>query len=127
MGHITEERKAFHDEARREESRFHYLKCMGQALDASLLRIKMADTKDESGATLREKYMTESQDQEQQSRSLREIQKDIKENQEPNLKQMEMFTDLKKLLGAKIQTQREGRSPMSTKLPGNVETNHLVL
>lgn len=60
---------------------------------------------DDQGNSIKDKYTKATQEQEQLSKSLREQQKVIKETHEPNLAQMEMFSDLKKLLQFKLKLQ----------------------
>jgi intraflagellar transport protein 81 len=57
---------------------------------------------DDQGNAIKDKYIKATQEQEQLSKTLREQQKVIKETHEPNLAQMEMFSDVKKLLQFKL-------------------------
>jgi intraflagellar transport protein 81 len=112
----------YDDEVQREESRYHYLHCMQLILDAQLW--KATNPIDEGGESFKDKYGKATHEQEQLSKTLRESQKYIKETHEPNLHQMEMFSDLKKLLRTKLKVH--SLSPETKGFSQN-EENRLVI
>ncbi|XP_025079923.1 intraflagellar transport protein 81 homolog [Pomacea canaliculata] len=108
MSKLEQEVKAYMEECRAEEHRYHYLHCMMGVLQQQQERVEeeikayishdLADKK----KTLREMYNRKIQEQENLGRNLRERQKTVRENHEPNMKQMKMWRDLERLLQCKF-------------------------
>lgn len=73
---------------------------------------------------LRNLYTKAIQEQEQLSHSLRERQKQIKDTSLPNQQQMGMFTDLKKILRAKIRIAAASQGAVAR---GAMEMDQLVI
>ncbi len=115
----------YEDEVQREESRYHYLHSMQIILDAQIW--KATNPIDENGVSFKDKYGKETHEQEQLSKTLREQQKFIKENHEPNLHQIEMFTDLRKLLRCKMKLSSEAPFGAPQLNQANEEMDRLVL
>ncbi|XP_059177446.1 intraflagellar transport protein 81 homolog [Physella acuta] len=109
MSKLQQEVKGYKEECRAEESRYHYLNCMmkilqvQQARVASEMKAYVSADAQEKKKTFREVYSKKIQEQENLSRGLRERQKTVRENHEPNMKQMKMWKDLERLLECKKQ------------------------
>ncbi|PRP83233.1 intraflagellar transport protein [Planoprotostelium fungivorum] len=103
-----QEKMALQEEAHREESRFHYLNCMDLILNMNMHKANAGA--DGTGSTFKEIYERATAEQDAASKTLREQQRVIKETYEPNKLQIEMFSDLKKLLKVKlkVQSHRDG-------------------
>lgn len=90
------------------ESRYFYLKSMNKIIEVQLdrankeLRNYMSASGAEKQKSYREIYNKKIQEQENRAKALREQQKQVRENQEENHKQMAMWTDLDKLLQCKL-------------------------
>mmetsp|Transcript_10773 Transcript_10773/g.26382 ORF Transcript_10773/g.26382 Transcript_10773/m.26382 type:complete len:672 (+) Transcript_10773:79-2094(+) len=111
---------AYQEECRREESRFHYLNAMIKSTNILLERAVNEDAGKnkigEMGQSYRELYQSKIQQEENQSKILRERQKHVKESHERNLEQAKMFKSLHRLLGCKMKTlqaelESEGDGP----------------
>ncbi|CAL1528609.1 unnamed protein product [Lymnaea stagnalis] len=109
MSKLDQEVRGYKEECRAEESRYHYLNCMMKILQVQQARVNAemksyvsSDTQDKK-KTFRETYSKKIQEQENMSRGLRERQKMVKDNHEPNMKQMKMWKDLERLLECKKQ------------------------
>lgn len=80
------------------------------------------------GKSLRETYTKQIQEQETLGKYLRERQKVVKESHEPNLKQLEMWSDLEALLRAKMAARRDAAVADSEGvMPAVDEEDRLVL
>lgn len=107
MSKLQQEVRAYLEECKAEESRYHYLHCMMKVLQsqqtrvASEMKAYVSSNIEEKKKTFRETYSKKIQEQENLSRGLRERQKMVRENHEPNMKQMKMWRDLERLLECK--------------------------
>lgn len=108
MSKLEQEVRGFSEECRAEECRYHYLNCMMGLLECQQDRITeemkcyVSHEVGEKKRTMREVYTRKIQEQENQGRNLRERQKSVRENHEPNIKQMKMWRDLERLLQCKV-------------------------
>uniref|UniRef100_A0A0B7B4J9 Intraflagellar transport protein 81 homolog n=2 Tax=Arion vulgaris TaxID=1028688 RepID=A0A0B7B4J9_9EUPU len=113
MSKLEQEVKGYREECKAEESRYHYLNCMMKVLQvqqsrvASEMKAYVSSDPLEKKRTFREVYHKRIQEQENLSRGLREKQKTVKENHEPNMKQMKMWKDLERLLECKKQCMNQ--------------------
>ncbi|KAK7480473.1 hypothetical protein BaRGS_00028290 [Batillaria attramentaria] len=107
MSKLEQEVRGYTEECRAEESRYHYLHCMMGILQQQQERIAqemkayVSSDQTEKKKTMREVYTRKIQEQENLGRNLRERQKTVRENHEPNMKQMKMWRDLERLLQCK--------------------------
>lgn len=105
-------------DAQHEESSCHYYETL-----ASMERIKLQRVADEKAGrslartgpdgsitTYKALYERKIREQEGQQRGLRDQQKSLKENHEPNKVQMQLFRDLNKLLRCKVDMQKAART-----------------
>jgi intraflagellar transport protein 81 len=106
-------------DAQHEESSCHYYQTL-----ASMERIKLQRVADEKAGrslprtgpddstitTYKALYERKIREQEGQQRTLRDQQKSLKENHEPNKVQMQLFRDLNKLLRCKVDMQKAART-----------------
>ncbi|BFZ00683.1 hypothetical protein BsWGS_03721 [Bradybaena similaris] len=145
MSKLEQEVKGYREECKAEESRYHYLNCMMKVLQvqqarvASEMKAYVSSDPLEKKKTFREVYSKKIQEQESLSRGLREKQKTVKENHEPNMKQMKMWKDLERLLECKKQCMNQvsnigttdGTTAMmggyGDALPAHLEEDRLVL
>ncbi|KAK3240307.1 hypothetical protein CYMTET_49849 [Cymbomonas tetramitiformis] len=95
---------AYRNEAQADESKYHYLNCMGGIVDLSIKRV----TAGLDSQALRDKYQKKVNAQEELTKSLKTRQKAVKEAVEPNKHQIEQLKDLKLLLECKIAVHRKG-------------------
>lgn len=109
--------KELQEEIERQQSLYYLLQSQGSINNAMKKRID--DEKDFLDPKSGKKFSLEYQSYtsflkgrieklEQMSKELREKQKYIKETHDPNMKQIEQFTNLRKLLELKIRLQKEG-------------------
>ncbi|GFO11516.1 intraflagellar transport protein 81-like protein [Plakobranchus ocellatus] len=107
MSKLEQEVKGYKEECKAEESRYHYLNCMMKVLQVQQQRVAaemkayVSSDAQEKKKTFREIYSKKIQEQENMSRGLREKQKMVRENHEPNMKQMKMWRDLQRLMDCK--------------------------
>jgi intraflagellar transport protein 81 len=78
------------------------------------------------GKSLRDTYTKRIQEQETMGKHLREKQKAVKEQHEPNLKQLDMWADLAKLMKAKLRVAQDGGNQQED-APALHEEDRLVL
>mmetsp|Transcript_22453 Transcript_22453/g.52360 ORF Transcript_22453/g.52360 Transcript_22453/m.52360 type:complete len:676 (+) Transcript_22453:87-2114(+) len=115
---LEQQLTAYQDEVQREESRYHYVQGLSLILEAQRSRVenegraRLSEGQAEF-RSYRELYQSKIQSQENLSKTLREKQKIAKESHEPNLRQMAMFKDLKKLMHVKLASVRNQRLEMS--------------
>jgi len=76
--------------------------------------------------TYQELYAAKIRDQEQMTKELRDRQKNIKENHEPNKVQMQLFRDLRKLMRCKIDLQQRARVEASDMAVANEATSNVM-
>lgn len=107
MSKLEQEVRGYREECKAEESRYHYLNCMMKVLHVQQQRVAaemkayVSSDAQEKKKTFREIYGKKIQEQENMSRGLREKQKMVRENHEPNMKQMKMWRDLQRLMDCK--------------------------
>ncbi|GFR67031.1 intraflagellar transport protein 81-like protein [Elysia marginata] len=107
MSKLEQEVRGYSEECKAEESRYHYLNCMMKVLlvqqqrVAAEMKAYVSSDAQEKKKTFREIYGKKIQEQENMSRGLREKQKMVRENHEPNMKQMKMWRDLQRLMDCK--------------------------
>lgn len=112
---LEQDVKGYRQDISNDQSRYHYLGMMINLIDVSQERILQEmkayiggdDTvefqqKTRGFKTYRDLYNKKIVEQENLGRSLREQQKDIKAKHEPNIKQLALFNDVKKLLQLKV-------------------------
>ena len=78
------------------------------------------------GKSLRDTYTKRIQEQETLGKHLREKQKMVKEQHEPNLRQLDMWADLAKLMKVKLSVVQDGGAPQEA-APTFQEEDRLVL
>jgi len=76
--------------------------------------------------TYQELYAAKIRDQEQMTKELRERQKNIKENHEPNRAQMALFRDLHKLMRCKVDLQQRARVEASNMAAANEASSNVM-
>jgi len=111
---LEKECNQLQEECLREESRYHYLNSLADITDGQLARVR-EEAKFEAGEgrllrnfkTWRELYANKVQQQEQLAKQLRKQQKDIKENEGPNMAQRAMYLDLQSLLQLKLKLYKD--------------------
>jgi len=108
---LSMEVTAYMEECRREESRYHYLNAMIHSTSVMLERaVKEAAGRNkigEMGQSYEELYKSRIQAEENQSKILRERQKQVKDDHDNNVEQAKMFKSLHKLLACKIRTLQQ--------------------
>lgn len=108
MSKLEQEVRGYAEECRGEESRFHYLHCMMGILEQQQERIAqemkayVSSDHSEKKKTMRDVYTHKIQKQENLGKNLRERQKMVRENHDPNMKQMKMWRDLERLMQCKV-------------------------
>uniref|UniRef100_H2YNA5 Intraflagellar transport protein 81 homolog n=1 Tax=Ciona savignyi TaxID=51511 RepID=H2YNA5_CIOSA len=113
---------ALREECMNHDSRFHYIKCMNQILQTKLDRAvnefdayRGADKK----KSLKETYQRKIQEQENLAKSLKEQQKNVRQNHSNDKTQKEMWSDLQLLLDCKMEIlQRRHSELRQMKNPG---------
>lgn len=140
MSKLQQEVRGYQEECKAEESRYHYLHCMMKVLQAQQTRVAsemktyVSSNLEEKKKTFREIYSKKIQEQENLSRGLRDRQKMVRDNHEPNMKQMKMWKDLERLLeckrGCLDQISNIGATAGMTAMvsaPTHMENDRLVL
>ncbi|XP_051509708.1 intraflagellar transport protein 81 homolog [Myxocyprinus asiaticus] len=113
---LEQEVRTLREETIQDESRYHYINCMREIIESQMQRaadqIKISQSVDLQvrRTALREKYIANTADQESLGKVLRQQLKQVRENQEPNMKQMKMWKDLEKLLECKKQCYLKAQS-----------------
>lgn len=81
------------------------------------------------GPAFRELYLERVQEQENRGKHLREKQKIVKASHEPNMRQLDMWRDLKKIMDSKAAYLEAGPEGSKSAAPTNAgfETDRLVL
>ena len=104
---VEQEVRQLWEECVAEESRFHYLHCMLEAVKlqqqrvAAEMKAMVAKDPAEKKKSLRDQLTRKIQEQENLGRALRDKQKDIKDGHEHSMKQVKMWKDLKQLFEMK--------------------------
>lgn len=113
---LEQEVRTLREEIAQEESRYHNINCMKEIIESQIQRAdeqsKISQSMDLQvrRTALREKYITHIAEQESLGKVLRQKVKQVRENQEPNTKQMKMWKDLEKLLECKKQCYLKAQS-----------------
>ncbi|XP_055024041.1 intraflagellar transport protein 81 homolog [Misgurnus anguillicaudatus] len=113
---LEQEVRTLREEIAQEESRYHYINCMKEIIESQIQRAENQSKIGQSmdlqvrRTALREKYITHIAEQESLGKVLRQQVKQVRENQEPNTKQMKMWKDLEKLLECKKQCYLKAQS-----------------
>lgn len=113
---LEQEVRTLREEVAQEESRYHYLNCMKEITESQIERAANQSKINQSmdlqvrRTALREKYITHTAEQESLGKVLRQQVKQVRENQESNMKQMKMWKDLEKLLECKKQCYLKAQS-----------------
>ncbi|XP_051965330.1 intraflagellar transport protein 81 homolog isoform X1 [Xyrauchen texanus] len=113
---LEQEVRTFREKTTQDESRYHYINCMREIIESQMQRA--ADQSKISQSTdlqvrrtaLREKYIANTAEQESLGKVLRQQVKQVRDNQEPNMKQMKMWKDLEKLFECKKQCYLKAQS-----------------
>ncbi|KTF82328.1 hypothetical protein cypCar_00032096 [Cyprinus carpio] len=99
-----------------EESRYHHINCMREIIESQMQRAADQSKINQSmdlqvrRTALREKYIANTAEQESLGKVLRQQVKQVRENQEPNMRQMKMWKDLEMLLECKKQCYLKAQS-----------------
>ena len=107
------------NECLEEESRFHYLNCLGGIAATALEKVLMEERWNDGDGRLlpdfksfQDLYRNKIAQQESLSKQLRKQQKMIKEGESGNVYQRSLYADLHRLLAAKVKTGEVGGSEM---------------
>ncbi|EDQ84692.1 uncharacterized protein MONBRDRAFT_30004 [Monosiga brevicollis MX1] len=127
--------RAYREEINQDESRYHYLHAMIQQLQAQ--QRAAADEEEryinkKEGESMRQIYNKRIREQDTLSKHLRERQKEVEQNHDNNLKQLDMWADLDRIFQAKLDSSSDGATggaggagAHADRLDGT--ENHLVL
>ncbi|XP_059360074.1 intraflagellar transport protein 81 homolog isoform X1 [Carassius carassius] len=113
---LEQEVRVLREETAQEESRYHHINCMREITESQMERAadqsKIYQSMDLQvrRTALREKYITNTAEQESLGKVLRQQVKQVRENQEPNMRQMKMWKDLETLLECKKQCHLKAQS-----------------
>ncbi|XP_056628451.1 intraflagellar transport protein 81 homolog [Triplophysa dalaica] len=113
---LEQEVRTLREEVAQEESRYHYLNCTKEITESQIERAANQSEINQSmdlqvrRTALREKYITHTAEQDSLGKVLRQQVKQVRENQESNMKQMKMWKDLEKLLECKKQCYLKAQS-----------------
>jgi len=118
---------AYQKECLREESRFHIVSAKSEIADLEYNKI-LDEQRFQKGdgqllrdfKTYKELYQQKIQQQEQLSKQLRKKQKSLKETADTSSQQRQMFVDLKRLLGVKVQTKTNENQQMAGNITNGV-------
>ena len=129
--------QALWEETLAEESRYHYLHCMLKSFDlqkervAAEMRCYVSSDPAEKHKSLRDQYTRKIQEAENDGKSLREKQKEIKETHASSLNQVKLWKDLKKMMTVKrecfLQSQQEKSQAKAAEEKIMAEENRLVI
>ncbi|XP_046546796.1 LOW QUALITY PROTEIN: intraflagellar transport protein 81 homolog [Haliotis rubra] len=107
MTRLEQEVRGYQEECQAEESRYHYLSSMTNILSIQQAKVQeemkayVSSDPQEKKRTMRDLFSKKIQEQENLSRGLRERQKMVRDNHEPNMRQMKMWRDLERLMDCK--------------------------
>ncbi|XP_052420374.1 intraflagellar transport protein 81 homolog isoform X1 [Carassius gibelio] len=113
---LEQEVRVLREETAQEESRYHHINCMREITESQIERAadqsKIYQSMDLQvrRTALREKYIANTAEQESLGKVLRQQVKQVRENQEPNMRQMKMWKDLETLLECKKQCYLKAQS-----------------
>lgn len=124
---LEQEVRAFREEIGAEESRFHYLSAMTDVIKLQLARVEqemksyVSHDPQERKKTFREQYSRKVQEQENLSKTLRDRQKYVRENQDDDIRQMKMWRDFDRIMEMKLQLSKGGYAkPFNLPPPSHV-------
>eukprot|EP00730_Choanoeca_flexa_P016138 TRINITY_DN7566_c0_g2_i2.p1 TRINITY_DN7566_c0_g2~~TRINITY_DN7566_c0_g2_i2.p1 ORF type:complete len:667 (+),score=208.80 TRINITY_DN7566_c0_g2_i2:64-2064(+) len=103
--------RAYREEVSADESRYHYLQNMIRRVQRQLQIVRDEEARyvgKLDGKSLRDTYQKRIQEQETMGKHLREKQKEVKEQHEPNLRQLDMWSDLAKVMKVKLKVAQQG-------------------
>ncbi|KAJ3123398.1 Intraflagellar transport protein 81 [Nowakowskiella sp. JEL0407] len=140
---LEQEVKGYRQDIINDQSRYHYLQQMCHVVDIAQDKIfheikayiggddsMDAIQKQRGFKSYRDLYNKKITEQENLGKNLREQQKDVRTNFEPNVKQLAMFSDLEKLLALKLSCNKKvlaaGRTN-NTDIQGAITQERLVL
>ncbi|KAK7136207.1 hypothetical protein R3I94_014756 [Phoxinus phoxinus] len=113
---LEQEVRTLREETAQEESRYHRINCMREIIESQMQRAAEQSKINQSmdlqvrRTALREKYISNTAEQESLGKALRQQVKQVRENQEPNMRQMKMWKDLETLLECKKQCYLKAQS-----------------
>ncbi|XP_067249626.1 intraflagellar transport protein 81 homolog isoform X2 [Chanodichthys erythropterus] len=113
---LEQEVRTLREETAQEESRYHHINCMREITESQMQRAAEQSKINQSmdlqvrRTALREKYIANTAEQESLGKVLRQQVKQVRENQEPNMRQMKMWKDLETLLECKKQCYLKAQS-----------------
>ncbi|XP_051524577.1 intraflagellar transport protein 81 homolog isoform X1 [Myxocyprinus asiaticus] len=113
---LEQEVRTLREKTTQEESRYHYINCMREIIESQMQRAADQSKISQSAdlqvrrTALREKYIAYTAEQESLGKVLRQQVKQVRDNQEPNMRQMKMWKDLEKLLECKKQCYLKAQS-----------------
>ncbi|XP_016311223.1 intraflagellar transport protein 81 homolog [Sinocyclocheilus anshuiensis] len=113
---LEQEVRMLREETAQEESRYHHINCMREIIESQMERAADQSKINQSmdlqvrRTALREKYIANTAEQESLGKGLRQQVKQVRENQEPNMRQMKMWKDLETLLECKKQCYLKAQS-----------------
>ncbi|RXN12397.1 intraflagellar transport 81-like protein [Labeo rohita] len=113
---LEQEVRMLREETAQEESRYHHINCMREIVESQMQRAADQSKINQSmdlqvrRTALREKYIANMGEQESLGKVLRQQVKQVRENQEPNMRQMKMWKDLETLLECKKQCYLKAQS-----------------
>uniref|UniRef100_A0A9R1SB04 Intraflagellar transport protein 81 homolog n=2 Tax=Cyprinus carpio TaxID=7962 RepID=A0A9R1SB04_CYPCA len=113
---LEQEVRMLREETAQEESRYHHINCMREITESQMERAADQSKINQSmdiqvrRTALREKYIANTAEQESLGKVLRQQVKQVRENQEPNMRQMKMWKDLETLLECKKQCYLKAQS-----------------
>ncbi|XP_073675085.1 intraflagellar transport protein 81 homolog [Garra rufa] len=113
---LEQEVRMLREETAQEESRYHHINCLREIVECQMQRAADQSKINQSmelhvrRTALREKYIANTAEQESLGKVLRQQVKQVRENQEPNMRQMKMWKDLETLLECKKQCYLKAQS-----------------
>ncbi|XP_058640644.1 intraflagellar transport protein 81 homolog isoform X2 [Onychostoma macrolepis] len=113
---LEQEVRMLREETAQEESRYYHINCMREIIESQMQRAADQSKINQSmdlqvrRTALREKYIANTAEQESLGKVLRQQVKQVRENQEPNMRQMKMWKDLETLLECKKQCYLKAQS-----------------
>eukprot|EP00128_Syssomonas_multiformis_P000842 Colp12_sorted_trinity150504_noHs@30998 len=128
----------YREECIHEESRFHYLKHMSKILDIQISRVQdemkiyVANAEIGEGGTSKKKsfrdtYTKKLVELENHGKQLKEQHKIVKETHEPNMRQLKMWSDLKKIMSCKRDCFAAAQAAAAAQRADLEHRDHLVL
>ncbi|XP_059379171.1 intraflagellar transport protein 81 homolog isoform X1 [Carassius carassius] len=113
---LEQEVRVLREETAQKESRYHHINCIREIFESQMQRAADQSKINQSmdlqvrRTALREKYIANTAEQESLGKALRQQVKQVRENQETNMRQMKMWKDLQTLLECKKQCYLKAQS-----------------